>query len=637
MHNHPAVGVSKTTPLALCAVLALVCAWAGWAPDLSAGQQAQAPAPSKFGGSYSALDARRKKLVEDWVRRFNELSGQKAQAEPFYDSTMKLSSKTTFDAVTNALMTTPLTSAAGEKFGDALDVIERVESVRGHIFKASSDHQFRIYVRLKEGAIELLDRSREFNRSADNTIFHKGYPINYRQRGGSPSIQISIANDRRRADIDVDYRASVFPVSLFNGHLTAANSDVRAGSNYDRHADRWAGFGNWWRSVFGVRMDSPVGTPEKTTGFVPVAPRAGDKSIALMVDDFLKAWLVDGDMLAAVSYVSERAYACLAQDGDERFAFDRGLAPVQLLQQLKAAHDALGKRDSLVGLVVGVRLAMPALKVVTQPQHAQFVVYSVPDDVAAEFDCESRLTLAATTKPSRAYGRYHGATFYIAGQKAYSIALLWARENGFWKIVSWQSEPESEDDATTKHDAPAVTIPRATAKADPSLVDAANGFLENWIVRKDYDAAFKYLSPASYSCYNVLRHPEAPAAASSADAAPLIRAALERAGNEAGKQSRLAGLLSAPPPSHPAVRLLIHPHSETFALTSVPNALARASDCAARASGERFPDDFPLEYGQAYGMTVRFQTRSGETPVLRLLWMKEEGGWRITAYDVEYP
>ena len=43
----------------------------------------------------------------------------------------------------------------------------------------------------------------------------------------------------------------------------------------------------------------------------------------------------------------------------------------------------------------------------------------------------------------------------------------------------------------------------------------------------------------------------------------------------------------------------------------------------------------PLEYGDAFGMTFRFRTQAGDAPVLRLLWRKEEGTWRITSYDVE--
>ena len=82
--------------------------------------------------------------------------------------------------------------------------------------------------------------SHEFMRDADNSIYHQGYPIDYREQGGTPSIRFSVALDNWRADIDVDYRSSSFPTALFNGHLTASNSDVRAGDNYDRHANRWA-------------------------------------------------------------------------------------------------------------------------------------------------------------------------------------------------------------------------------------------------------------------------------------------------------------------------------------------------------------------------------------------------------------
>ena len=71
-------------------------------------------------------------------------------------------------------------------------------------------------------------------------------------------------------------------------------------------------------------------------------PRAGKKNIDVMVNDFLTAWLIEGDALAAMGYVSERSYACVSQDADDPSNFDLGLAPFQLLTNLKAAHDALG-------------------------------------------------------------------------------------------------------------------------------------------------------------------------------------------------------------------------------------------------------------------------------------------------------
>ena len=42
--------------------------------------------------------------------------------------------------------------------------------------------------------------------------------------------------------------------------------------------------------------------------------------------------------------------------------------------------------------------------------------------------------------------------------------------------------------------------------------------------------------------------------------------------------------------------------------------VADAAECAARTNGSAVPDPLPLEYGNAYGMTVRFKTRSGEAP-----------------------
>jgi hypothetical protein len=74
----------------------------------------------------------------------------------------------------------------------------------------------------------------------------------------------------------------------------------------------------------------------------------------VMVNDFLRAWLVEADVVAAMGYVSQRAYACLAQDAADPSEFDRGMAPYQLMVNLKAAHEVVGRRDSLDGLTVGV-------------------------------------------------------------------------------------------------------------------------------------------------------------------------------------------------------------------------------------------------------------------------------------------
>jgi hypothetical protein len=489
---------------------------------------------------------------------------------------------------------------------------------------------------LTADARKMLERSQEFKRAMDNSVYHKGYPLNYREQGGTPSIQVSIALDGRQADVDVDYRSSSFPVMLFNGHLGASNSDVRAGDNADRHAARWSGFQNWWRSFFGVGLARSPDAPDTVAALaLPKIPRAGKKNIKAMVPDFLQAWLVEGNIVAAMGYVSERAYACLAEDAPDPSAFDRGLAPFQILVNLKAAHDALGAHDSLEGLITGVHLTIPRLREERHPQQAQFVLYDVPDDIAARFDCASRLTPGSPARSSSDSGQHFGSIFHIAGsRKDVSIALLWAKEDGYWKIVSWQAEPEP--DATP--DPPAPAQPAVVRiKADLTLVHSAKSFLDTWLIRKDYDGAFRYLSTRSYACYDLTRGPDLPASTSPDDAGWKIRASLQRIGKWVGKPRQLDSIIESAEPLHSAIRVMDQPYSRVFSLTSFPTALGDAVECDARARGALPPDPLPLEYGQAFGMTFRFRTQGGDAPVLRLLWRKEDNAWRVRSYDVEVP
>ena len=591
--------------------------------------------PKPFGGAYSELDQRRQRLVDDWVTRFVKVTGQQLDARGFYDEVLPLSTKTTFEAVTNALMTTALTDGSGQTFGDALSLIERIDTVKGEVPGTAGDRQFRIYVRLTPTAREWLQRSREFKRAADNSVYHKGYPLNYREQG-TPSIQVSMALDGRLADIDVDYRSSSFPSMLFNGHLSASNSDVRAGTNDERHQARWSGLQSWWRGFFGVGLSrSPDAVETPSALALPRVPRTGKKDITVMTSDFLKAWLVEGNAVAAMGFVSERSYACLAENMADPFAYDRGLAPFQILMNLKATHDALGPHASLEGVTTGVRFTKPGLRLVPQPHQGQYVIYDVADDVAARFDCASRLTPGSPAKVSHEYGHHFGTTFRVVGpRKAASIALLWAKEDGYWKIVSWQTELDA--DAMPAPPAPPTpTIVRI--KADLLLVNAAKSFLDAWLVQKDYDAAFRSISRRSYPCYDLLRGPDAPASTSLDDAGQKIRASLERVGKQVGSPRTLDTVVEAAEPLHSAIRVMDQPYAGLFSLTSIPNALGDTVECDARARGAVPPDPLPLEYGQAFGMTFRFRTQSGDAPVLRLLWRREDGNWRVTAYEVELP
>ena len=63
-------------------------------------------------------------------------------------------------------------------------------------------------------------------------------------------MQFSMSEDGTKGDIDVDYRSGKMPQSMWNGHITSDNSDVRAGKNYNIHTKRWSGLAAWWQGSF---------------------------------------------------------------------------------------------------------------------------------------------------------------------------------------------------------------------------------------------------------------------------------------------------------------------------------------------------------------------------------------------------
>ena len=160
--------------------------------SVGVGQSQPASTPPQFGGTYEALNPAQKKLLDEWYADYNKLTGD--HASPTEYNQYSLSTRTTYEAVTHALMTTELTDKSGKPMGTALDLVLAIENISGKVTRARGDLQFRMYVVLKPGAVDKLRESTEFFRDRDNTVYHKGYPLNYRQEG-TPSIQFSMSKD----------------------------------------------------------------------------------------------------------------------------------------------------------------------------------------------------------------------------------------------------------------------------------------------------------------------------------------------------------------------------------------------------------------------------------------------------------
>ena len=221
---------------------------------------------------------------------------------------------------------------------------------------AQGDEQFRVFCRLKPGTREIIEKSREFKFGEENTVYHVGYPYSYRQAGKVPNIQFSISEDGLRADIDVDYRSSKIPAAMWNGHLSSANSDVRAGDNYKRHNNRWAGLVNWWSAILGKMPEETEEQaellakepPEPATPLPPNRPPGAQ--IAEVWDatqELLTDWLVRRND-EALEFVSDQALACAKlDDGTDPRTLTAAEARRRLQQIMKVISSEIGRVANL--------------------------------------------------------------------------------------------------------------------------------------------------------------------------------------------------------------------------------------------------------------------------------------------------
>jgi hypothetical protein len=247
-------------------------------------------------------------------------------------------------------------------------------------------------------------------------------------------------------------------------------------------------------------------------------------------------------------------------------------------------------------------------------------------------------------KASRRYGDYFGSIFYLKGAKGKgaTVALLWAKENKYWKIVSYEVEPEGEDlNVPDLRSTEAETAGPAVERieGDPSFTKAARSFLTSWMVEKDYDAASGYLSPRSYPCVNLfLGEDESPIEGNEA-LARRLRAGLEDIGTKVGEIEGLDEILQPILPDSTDVLIYRHPDEAAFTLGSVPDYLGDPFDCSKMLEGVEFPeeDDPPKVYGTYAGTAFSFKVAGGEPPIFYTVWAKENGDWKLVAYQVMEP
>lgn len=601
-----------------------------------------------FLGTYQSLQPAQSKLVDQWYAEYNKVSGDRL--DPTDYNKLPISTRTTFEAVTHALLTTSLTDNSGECLGKALELVSAIETVSGKVPKVRGDLQFRIYVLLVPTAVETLAHSREFYRDRDNTVFHKGYPMNYRQDGGVPSIQISISKDGRHADIDVDYRSSRFPMALFNGHLSSANSDVRAWDNTERHARRWIGLVDWWRNLFG--MVSPQETsPVTANGDISSEPRKGTANLDLAVNDFLSAWLIEQRPEVAAAYLSPRSFSCLEQYGAQAGTeINGGLAPYVAVKEMAATSALVGKIGKLHEAVSADPIQGNSFRNVRLKNDSSFSLYRVTNREATRLECDARRAYD-TFDHFRAegtldkFGNNYAATFRLstANETSDGITLLWEKENKNWRIVAWEVESEEQIPGqlpdTRLGDATASSgrvSPPPGFHSDSDLQNAVSAFFRAWLIKDDFTRAASYFSPSCFQCIDLYLEDGETPPSSAEEQASYIRNSLAAVGQEVGSIDRLEAALEPVTPEHDGLQPIPNSNSNAYSLVAVPDYLADAFRCTAHSKGHPYMGEGSrlATYGQYYATLFELRTPGEQAAAMTLLWGKENGSWKVLAYEL---
>ena len=441
----------------------------------------------------------------------------------------------------------------------------------------------------------------------------------------------------------MDYRSSKFPVALVNGHLMASNSDIRAGTNDEKHNQQWSGMQNWWRNLLGLPFAETLRLGAGSERVFPSEPRRKGGTPSDAVYDFLSGWLVEQKPEQAIAYLAEQSYACV--DLEDKVTTDRGVVGFLLLQRMIAANVEIGKMLSLSDAIVGVEVSSERLKTIQQPHRSTFALYDVREDLAEEFKCVNRLDSSQVSPKalkSKSFGKYVGAVFTIkrTQQAGRMVATLWQHEGAYWKLISYDVDPEIDRSRVPDlRAALAADAPLGYVQGDKDMVKAASNFMREWLVRKNIEKALESVAPECLACVNLYRPDDVPVPSTPAETRQLLKTGMARAAEAIGPVRRLDGAIVAPEVHHQALKLVRHAEDTAFVIASIPESMGAAADC-----GRRRPDGDPdfsaataAGYGTYYAAGFNLSNGNVDPATLWTVWSKVNGSWKVVSYALLSP
>jgi hypothetical protein len=187
------------------------------------------------------------------------------------------------------------------------------------------------------------------------------------------------------------------------------------------------------------------------------------------------------------------------------------------------------------------------------------------------------------------------------------------------------SRPESLDVIdVNRPEAPAVPLPhdRPPGANPPRVEEAAQEFLTDWLVRRQYEQALEFLSPRAYACLNVSDDRRS-TPLDAEGARRELRELMEYAVAKLGDRTNLTAAMTAFVPRDPKRVVVDHPFKRDFLLTPLSEAEARPYFC----------DKTSVASTGAEYFGVVFQFRGPGGGVLGLLWTREAEHWKLVSYQ----
>jgi hypothetical protein len=564
------------------------------------------------GGGYQSLSTRQKKLISDYTASLKQKANLAADPEQMYDR-LPQSYRSTFDAITNALEKTVLSGKPGDYAGSALDLVTLVEGIAGEVDGKRPDEQFRIFVALRPGALTDLNHSTQFRRSYNNTIYHRGYPLSYRT-AGLPSIHISLTEDGRQGDIEVDYRTSTFPQAFIDGRVAGAIMDVRAGDNYFRHSHHWSGLDPWWENMVDVAEETAhAGQGIANSPVFPAEPPEKASDLSGAVEQFLKVWLVLQEPEVAVAYFDDDALFCSGSPANAAPPVRR----MSLYRELQLVNQATGKMDSVSEAV----LSAPSRVSPSNPDSAPAPPYEgfkVPD---AEIS-----TLLCSPPQQEKRQDVYVVRFRLSIPRRWEVGVrqYWRQDDGTWKIVALRVDPDLNPVMPPVAKLPSYASgPEAdTVSGDPEMITAALQFFQNWLIFQNIEGALAVLAPSAYQCFS---HGKGTIASVRAATTAAFREAA-RATSTGHSTMSLDKVMVATPPWAPQEKLVDHLYSAAFSVVQPTSSLVDELRCSpAPHRGPAYVTSFALPGGEQTGAT------------LLSVWEQVDQDWTITSMSLLDP